>query len=143
MGKRIISRRRGAGTGRYRSPSHRHHGPIYHPGPSVVGEGRVVGIVMAPGRTAPVAEVQGPDGKVHRTLAMAGLATGDPVAFQRGAVGRGSILPLAEIPDGVERDRLFASHATKLPQFFTYQSRTARVIPVVTLRPIARNGSDR
>ncbi len=100
MGKRIISRRRGAGTGRYRSPSHRHHGPIYHPGPSVVGEGRVVGIVMAPGRTAPVAEVQGPDGKVHRTLAMAGLATGDPVAFQRGAVGRGSILPLAEVPDG-------------------------------------------
>ncbi len=100
MGKRIISRRRGAGTGRYRSPSHRHHGPIYHPSPSVVGEGKVIGIAMAPGRTAPVAEVRGPDGKTYRTLAMAGIATGDTVALHQGSMDRGSILALAHIPDG-------------------------------------------
>jgi large subunit ribosomal protein L2 len=100
VGKRIISRRRGAGTGRYRSPSHRHAGPIYHPAPSVVGEGKVVDIGPATGRTAPVAEVLGPGGAKLRILASAGLATGDTVAFHEGPVDRGSILPLARIPDG-------------------------------------------
>jgi len=100
MGKRIISRRRGSGTGRYRSPSHRHHGPVYHPPPDLVGEGRVVGIVPAPGRTAPIAEIVGPGGTPVRILAPAGLGTGDTVSFQSGKVDRGSILPLREIPDG-------------------------------------------
>jgi len=100
MGKRVISRRRGSGTGRYRSPGHRHHGAIYHPSPDLVGEGTVVAIVPAPGRSAPVAEVAGPQGAEVRILASAGLATGDTVAFQEGKMDRGSILPLAKIPDG-------------------------------------------
>jgi large subunit ribosomal protein L2 len=100
MGKRVISRRRGSGTGRYRSPSHRHHGAIYHPPPDIVGEGKVTAIVPAPGRSAPVAEVLSPQGTTVRILATAGLATGDTVAFQEGKVDRGSILPLRNIPDG-------------------------------------------
>ncbi|MGD0588673.1 MAG: 50S ribosomal protein L2 [Thermoplasmata archaeon] len=100
MGKRIISRRRGSGTGRYRSPSHRHHGAIYHPAPSIIGEGTVMAILPAPGRSAPVAEVLAPEGSTVRILATAGLATGDTVAFQEGKLDRGSILPLAKIPDG-------------------------------------------
>ncbi len=100
MGKRIISRRRGAGSFRYRSPSHRHHGAIYHPPASLVGDGTVVSIVQAPGRSAPVAEIRGPDGLMVRTLAMAGIATGDTVAFHRGRVDRGAILALEVIPDG-------------------------------------------
>jgi len=100
MGKRIISRRRGSGTGPYRSPSHRHLSPIYHPSPDIVGEGTVVAIVPAPGRTAPVAEVVAPEGSKVRILATAGLATGDTVAFQQGKLDRGSILPLGNIPDG-------------------------------------------
>jgi large subunit ribosomal protein L2 len=100
MGKRIISRRRGAGTGTYRSPSHRHHGPVYHPSASLAGEGTVVAIGQAPGRSAPVAEVRGPDGALLTTLATAGLSTGDKVTMNRGALGRGSLLPLGEIPDG-------------------------------------------
>jgi len=100
VGKRVISRRRGSGTGTYRSPSHRHHGPIYHPDPAIVGEGKVVDIVMAPGRTAPVAEVAAPGGGTIRVLASAGLGTGDSVSFQEGRVDRGSILPLGRIPDG-------------------------------------------
>ena len=99
MGKRIISRRRGAGTGRYRSPSHRHHGAIVHPPPERVLAGTVVAIVPSPGRTAPVAEVEVPDGTI-RVLASAGLATGDKISFQEGPVERGSILPLGRIPDG-------------------------------------------
>ncbi|HYA71319.1 MAG TPA: 50S ribosomal protein L2 [Thermoplasmata archaeon] len=100
MGKRVISRRRGAGTGRYRSPSHRHHGAVYHPAPEIVGEGKVVAIVPAPGRSAPVAEVLAPEGSTVRVLATAGLATGDTIAFQEGKLDRGSILPLGKIPDG-------------------------------------------
>ncbi|MFI5413137.1 MAG: 50S ribosomal protein L2 [Candidatus Lutacidiplasmatales archaeon] len=100
MGKRVISRRRGSGTGRYRSPSHRHHGPIYHPAPDIIGEGRVTAILPAPGRSAPVAEVLSPQGTTVRILATAGLATGDTVAFQDGKMDRGSILPLSKIPDG-------------------------------------------
>lgn len=100
MGKRIISRRRGSGTGRYRSPSHRHHGAIYHPSPTLVGEGTVTAILPAPGRSAPVAEILTPQGETVRVLASAGLATGDTIAFQEGKVDRGSILPLERIPDG-------------------------------------------
>jgi len=100
MGKRVISRRRGSGTGRYRSPSHRHHGAVYHPSPDIVGEGTVISILPSPGRTAPVAEVAAPQGTTVRILASAGLATGDTVAFQEGKLDRGSILPLSRIPDG-------------------------------------------
>ncbi len=100
MGKRIISRRRGSGAPTYRSPSHRHHGAIYHPSPDIVGEGQVLRIVPSPGRTAPVAEVAAPGGANVRVLASAGLATGDRIAFQEGKVDRGSILPLGRIPDG-------------------------------------------
>jgi len=100
MGKRVISRRRGSGTGRYRSPSHRHHGAIYHPAPDIIGEGTVMAILPAPGRSAPVAEVLAPQGATVRVLASAGLATGDTVAFQEGKMDRGSILPLSKIPDG-------------------------------------------
>jgi large subunit ribosomal protein L2 len=100
MGKRIISRRRGAGSSTYRSPSHRHHGAVYLPAPTVVGEGRVVSIESAPGRSAPVADVEAPGGVRVRIVAIAGLATGDTVALEEGKVERGSILPLSRIPDG-------------------------------------------
>jgi large subunit ribosomal protein L2 len=100
MGKRIISRRRGAGSGAYTSPSHRHHGPIYHPPAALVGDGKVVSIDPAPGRTAPVAEVSAPDGSTVRMIATAGLATGDTIAFHEGKVDRGALMPLSRIPDG-------------------------------------------
>ncbi len=100
MGKRIGSRRRGAGSGAYRSPSHRHHGPVYHPSPSLVGVARVTALDQAPGRSAPVATLRGPEGSVVRMLATAGLSTGDSVALNDGAVGRGALLPLRSIPDG-------------------------------------------
>jgi large subunit ribosomal protein L2 len=100
MGKRIISRRRGSGTPTYRSPSHRHHGAVYHPAPSLYGAGKVIAIVQAPGRSAPIAEVRAPDGSVISTIATAGISTGDAVSLNRGSVDRGSLLPLGEIPDG-------------------------------------------
>jgi large subunit ribosomal protein L2 len=100
MGKRIKSRRRGAGTGPYRSPSHRHHGPVYHPSSAVSGPATVLTIAQAPGRTAPVARIQPPEGRPIQILATAGLATGDTLSLNVGKVDRGSILQLSEIPDG-------------------------------------------
>jgi large subunit ribosomal protein L2 len=100
MGKRIISRRRGAGTGPYRSPSHRHHGAIYLPSPSVIGTAKVTAIAQAPGRSAPVVTVETADGEEHRLVANSGLATGDSVSLHQGAVRRGSVLSLSQIPDG-------------------------------------------
>ena len=100
MGKRVISRRRGAGSGAYRSPSHRHHGPVYLPAPTLVGDAKVLEIRPAPGRTAPVAELAVPGGGRLTILAPAGLATGDAVPLGEGRVDRGAILPLGRIPDG-------------------------------------------
>ncbi len=100
MGKRIISRRRGSGTGPYRSPSHRHPGAVYLPSASTLGDAKVVDLRQAPGRTAPIAKLSGPSGESVTVLATAGLATGDTVALGRGRVDRGAILPLSEIPDG-------------------------------------------
>ncbi|MCI4353183.1 MAG: 50S ribosomal protein L2 [Thermoplasmata archaeon] len=101
MGKRTGSRRRGAGTGAYTSPSHRHHGAINHPAPSVSGEGKVESLEHAPGRTASVVLVRGPAGEEIQMLASAGISTGDSVSLNAGPVLRGSLLPLQSIPDGV------------------------------------------
>jgi large subunit ribosomal protein L2 len=100
MGKRIISRRRGAGTGPYRSPSHRHHGAIYLPAPAISGEATVVGLAQAPGRSAPVVEVRTASGESVRLVAPAGIATGEKVSLHTGPVRRGSVLALSVIPDG-------------------------------------------
>jgi large subunit ribosomal protein L2 len=100
MGKRIIPRRRGAGTGPYRSPSHRHHGAIYLPSPSIEGEATVIGLAQAPGRTAPVVELRTASGGTVRLVASAGIATGEKVSLHTGPVRRGSVLALSEIPDG-------------------------------------------
>jgi large subunit ribosomal protein L2 len=100
MGKRIISRRRGAGTGPYRSPSHRHKGAVYHPTPDVAGAAIVTRVDQAPGRSAPVVEARISEGPVVRLLAPAGIATGDTLHINRGEVERGSLLPLSDIPDG-------------------------------------------
>ena len=100
MGKRIGSRRRGSGTGPWLSPSHRHHGAVYHPPPTLEGTAKVVRLSQAPGRSAPVADVVTEKGDEWRLIAPAGLATGDTLSLNRGSVERGSLLPLAQIPDG-------------------------------------------
>jgi large subunit ribosomal protein L2 len=100
MGKRVGSRRRGAGSGAWTSPSHRHHGAVYLPGPAVVGEAVVTGIEQAPGRSAPVVDATVPGGARVRLIAPEGIATGDRIALHTGRVDRGSVVPLAEVPDG-------------------------------------------
>lgn len=100
MGKRIIPRRRGAGTGTYRSPSHRHHGAIRFPPASVRATGVVSQIEHAPGRSAPVATVKVENLGRFRFIATSGLATGDKVSLGAGDVVRGALFALTDIPDG-------------------------------------------
>ncbi|HTT34592.1 MAG TPA: 50S ribosomal protein L2 [Thermoplasmata archaeon] len=100
MGKRIGSRRRGAGTGPWRSPSHRHHGAVYLPAPSIVGEATVVRIAQAPGRTAPVVDATVPGSGTVRLIAPDGVATGDRLHLHTGEIARGTVTALAQVPDG-------------------------------------------
>ncbi|WP_026875016.1 nitroreductase family deazaflavin-dependent oxidoreductase [Jiangella gansuensis] len=50
-------------------------------------------------------------------------------------VGERSYPATAVIPDGPERDRLWAAHVAAMPNFADYETVTDRPIPVVVLRP--------
>ena len=50
-------------------------------------------------------------------------------------VGTDVIEVVATVATGEERDRLFAQHAAKMPQFHDYARNTTRTIPVVVLTP--------
>lgn len=100
MGKRIISQRRGHGSSTYRSPSHRHIGKIKYPR-NFTGTGRVIDIIHAPGRSAPVAEVKLENGKRIYLIASEGMYVGQTIAFGKGTdVLAGNVMPLGDVPDG-------------------------------------------
>lgn len=44
---------------------------------------------------------------------------------------------IATVPQGAERDRLFAYVCSVLPIYAEYQAKTSRVLPVVVLEPVA------
>jgi deazaflavin-dependent oxidoreductase (nitroreductase family) len=48
-------------------------------------------------------------------------------------VGNDVISVEATMADGAERERLYAQHAAKMPQFLEYAKNTTRTIPVVVL----------
>src|SRR3970040_1530485 len=78
MGKNLPTQRRGRGTSpTYRSPSHRHLWSVALP--RVTGEGTVVEIRHAPGRSAPVARVELGDAE-FLMIAPEGLQVGNRVA---------------------------------------------------------------
>jgi len=98
MGKNLRSQRRGRGTSpTYRSPSHRHPGVPRHP--SFAGEGVVVSIDHAAGRTAPLARVQF-GGREVLMIAPDGLQEGQVVTVGAANIDRGNTLPLGQIPEG-------------------------------------------
>jgi len=98
MGKNLRGQRRGRGTSpTYRSPSHRHPGPVAHP--ALRGTGTVAEIFQAPGHTAPLALVRY-DGQQVLMIACDGLQVGQQVTVGLPNVDRGNTLALAEIPEG-------------------------------------------
>ncbi len=99
MGKRLISQRRGRGGPQYRSPSHRHVGKVEHPKFDEVS-GPIVDLIHAPGRSAPVAELDLPGGK-RRVLAAEGMRVGSTLSVgETGKIRPGNIMALANIPEG-------------------------------------------
>ncbi|RLJ03409.1 MAG: 50S ribosomal protein L2 [Candidatus Aenigmatarchaeota archaeon] len=94
MPRRPRSRVKGSSP-RYRAPSHRFKGTVKYR--EIMG--KVVDIIDDPGRTAPLAEVMYEDGKRGLLIAPEGIKTGDTVSF--GTLSVGSVMPLAEIPEGV------------------------------------------
>ena len=105
MGKRIIPQRRGRGSPRYRSPSHRYKGDIAYlfirPSESVGGQ--VVEFVKDPGRNAPLAKVLMEDFREVQLIANEGMVLGQWV--QMGAavpISSGNVTALKDIPEGTE-----------------------------------------
>lgn len=98
MGKNLRQQRRGKGTPRYRSPGHRFLGRVsYSYIPAGISSGRIVDIVDAPGRLAPVAVVDFGGSKVLH-LAGNGMHTGQEISFADPS--EGNILELEKIPEG-------------------------------------------
>ncbi len=98
MGKNLPTQRRGRGTSpTYRSPSHRHIGePTI---PRATGEGTVIEIRHAPGRSAPVARVELGDVE-FLMIASDGLHVGQKVAIGLPRIDRGTIIPIGQLPEG-------------------------------------------
>jgi len=94
MGKRIISRARGHGGPRYRSPGHRFVSTVSYN----FGKAEVVDIVHDPARDAPLAKVKY-DGKEKYIVAAEGMKVGD-VIDKEGEARIGNVLPLNKIPKG-------------------------------------------
>ena len=98
MGKNLPTQRRGRGTSpTYRSPSHRHPGPVVHP--HYQGDGKVVDIFQAPGHSAPLARVRFGNQEVLM-VACDGLSVGQSVSVGVPNIDRGNTLALGQIPEG-------------------------------------------
>ncbi len=97
MGKRIISRARGAGGPRYRAPSHRFKGkPSY----SFRGLAKVIDIIHDPGRGAPIAKVLTENNLEKIIIPAEGIKVGDKIFVGEGQANKGNILPLSSVPKG-------------------------------------------
>jgi len=104
MGKRILVQRKGRGNLWARSPSHRHVGEVKYR-PFKEGEDqfkfKVIELVHAPGRGAPVARVKYNDDTKGLWLPPEGIYEGDEfIQSKTGDVEVGNILPLKEMPLG-------------------------------------------
>jgi len=97
MGKRIISRARGKGGPRYRSPGHRFQGKIKYPVFKEQISGKIEDLVHDSGRTTPLASVAIGDKKIF-VVAAEGVSVGDNIVF--GATGNGNVAPLKDIEEG-------------------------------------------
>jgi large subunit ribosomal protein L2 len=102
MGKRIIARRRGAGSGVYRSPSHKHKAPARLPN-FTKGTGEVITIEHAPGRNTPLAAIRLDNGEVAVQIASEGLSVGQTLQYtdeKLNTVEAGTTAYISNIPEG-------------------------------------------
>jgi large subunit ribosomal protein L2 len=94
MGKRIISRARGKGGPRYRSPGHRFAGGIGYG----FEKGKIIDIIHDPARDSPLAKIK-TDGKEKLIIVAEGSKVGDTLDVN-GDAKVGNVLHLDKIPKG-------------------------------------------
>jgi len=95
MGKNLRQQKRGKGGPRYRSPGHRFIAkPVY---PWRFGDGKVVNIIHAPGRSTPLAVVDF-EGQHAYLIPHEGMTVGETISTKE--LQEGSILHLRDIPEG-------------------------------------------
>ena len=100
MGKRIIPRRRGRGH-RYKAADNRFKGQARHPR-NKSSAGKVVELMHDPGRTAPVAKIEGEDG-AYTMIAHNGMHVGQDISTGHGAeLVTGNTSYLGSIPEGTK-----------------------------------------
>jgi len=97
MGKRIISRARGHGGPRYRSPGHRFAGQIDY---NFSGKAEIVDLIHDAARDSPLAKVLTENKKEKLIIPAEGLKVGDTINVVNGEAQIGNILPLSNIPKG-------------------------------------------
>lgn len=100
MGKQLRQQRRGKGGAVYRSPGHRHLSSIRYPNVDA-GNGKIVDLIHAPGRSGPLAKVDF-SGKSVLMLAAEGMTVGKTVSYDLGAtdLSPGNVVPLSTVPEG-------------------------------------------
>lgn len=100
MGKRILTRRRGAAKPRLISPGHKHKGQVRYPRVAS-GTGTITKIFHGPGRTAVLCEVTFEDGTTTQTIASEGLRVGQEVAYtEKTQIKPGNVTIVSKIPEG-------------------------------------------
>jgi large subunit ribosomal protein L2 len=100
MGKRILSRRRGAAPPRMISPSHLHHGDVKYP-VNWTGTATVESIAHAVGRTCIFATLKTADGKELLHIANEGMSVGQQVVFTNTTqILPGNVTIVSKIPEG-------------------------------------------
>ncbi|MBS3793677.1 MAG: 50S ribosomal protein L2 [Candidatus Thorarchaeota archaeon] len=104
MGKRILVQRKGRGTSRWRSPSHKKLAPARHPkwAPDKTYRGEIVALFHEPGRGAPLAEVRYEDKSTPSfMIAPEGAYVGQEIECGAdAALANGNTLMLQHIPEG-------------------------------------------
>ncbi|MHB1262488.1 MAG: 50S ribosomal protein L2, partial [Thermoplasmatota archaeon] len=100
MGKRILSRRRGAAPPRMTSPSHLHHGDVKYP-VKWTGTATVESLQHAPGRSCLFANLKMPDGTMMVHIANEGMSVGQSVVFtDTTQIQPGNVTIVSKIPEG-------------------------------------------
>ena len=104
MGKRIIARKRGAGSPVYRAKSHRYKADVkhikYNKNESLL-KGKVIDIVKCPGHTAPLVKVLYDNNQEILLIAPNNIRVNDKVETGvNSSLSTGNTLPLKVIPEG-------------------------------------------
>jgi large subunit ribosomal protein L2 len=100
MGKRILTRRRGAAPPRMISPSHLHKGDVKYP-VKWTGTAVVESIEHAPGRSCLFANLKMPDGSLLLHIANEGMSVGQQVVFtDTTQIQPGNVTIVSKIPEG-------------------------------------------